>query len=141
MIPVPGSDWATTLGGQDMSEFMVRVMGEGDYLVPRAQGEQLRERLTEADALPLEERNAAVRELIAEVTRDGNEAPEGSAPDLVLMLRPPEPPGPAPKSPGDDRTPYDPDLAHHRPPDPAGRGVGDPHKALKDIDPTDPWRG
>lgn len=115
---------------------MVRVMGKGDYLVPRAQGEQLRERLTEADALPLEEHNAAVRELIAEVTRDGSEAPKGSAPDLVLML--PEPPAPQrpPESPG---TRYD----GHPPPNPGAGGVvgRDPHKAWQDIDPTDPWRG
>lgn len=133
---------------------MVRVLDEGDYLVPGEQGERLRQRLSDADALPLEERNAAVRELIAEVKRDGTEAPKGLTPDLVLTLvsPPPQPAPPAePEPPPDDGTHYYRDPADPRyEPDSQGGPPGQsyqrpPGKTYgevgRDIDPTDPWRG
>lgn len=128
-----------------MSDFMVRIMGEGDYLVPPAQGERLRDRRREADTLPLEERNAAVRELIAEVKRDGNEAPKGSAPDLVLAELPPEISTPQRPSPADDETRDETRYRRER-----WRDVwddrrvgshGSSHDSLTDIDPTDRPRG
>ncbi|MGH3712720.1 MAG: hypothetical protein ACRDT4_04565 [Micromonosporaceae bacterium] len=137
-----------------MSEIMVRVLGEGDFLVPAEQGEQLRERLAHADTLSLDERNAAVRELIAEVIRDGTEAPKGSTPDLVLTLReapaPAHPPPPQPPRPPweDDGTRHyrDPDDPRYDPPSQQGPAGGYPSsgtwgEAGRDIDPTDRPRG
>jgi hypothetical protein len=123
---------------------MVRIMGKGDYLVPRAQGKRLRGRLKKADALPLEKRNAAVRNLVAEVIRDGSEAPKGSAPDLVLAVLPPEivrPQQPDPRHAGDDEIRQRRERWHDGE---GGRGVGYPgpgHDSLRDIDPTDRPRG
>lgn len=134
-----------------MSDFMVRIMGDGDYLVPPAQGERLRDRRREADALPLEERNAAVRELIAEVIRDGNEAPKGSAPDLVLAELPPEMTTrqqPDPRPAGDEtRNKAGDEIRYRRErwrdvwDDRRVGSHGSSHDSLTDIDPTDRPRG
>ncbi len=137
---------------------MVRAMGHGDdpyrdYLVDSEQGERLRDRLREADELPPEQRNAAVRELIAELARDGTEAPQGLDPDLVLMtilvtVEPPPESVPLDQpSPPDDGTHYyrDPDdprydLSDEPRPGSGGHSGGRPHNELRDIDDTDRWR-
>lgn len=134
---------------------MVRIMGDGDYLVPPAQGERLRDRRREADALPLEERNAAVRELIAEVIREGREAPKGSGPDLVLAELPPEmttrqQPDPRPagdKTDDETRDKAGDEIRYRRErwrdvwDDRRVGSHGSSHDSLTDIDPTDRPRG
>jgi hypothetical protein len=131
----------------DVSKFMVRIMGQGDYLVPQTQGKRLRNRLRDADTLPLEERNAAVQELIAEVIRDGGEAPKGSAPDLVLAVLPPEvvrPQQPGSRPAGDKIRGEIRQRRERWHDGEGGRGVGYPgpgHDSLRDIDPTDRPRG
>lgn len=129
---------------------MVRVLHQGDYLVPREQAEQLRQRLADAAALAPPERADAVGELIAEVTRDGSEAPKGLSPDLVLVPPREADEHPAPPQPPDqnvsvedDGTHYfrDPDSYDERPAD-VGRPPSRPYgEGMRDIDPTDPWRG
>lgn len=134
------------------SETMVRVMHQGDYLVPREQGEQLRERLVGADALPRSERNQVVRKLIAQVKRDGTEAPKGLTPDLVLALvevtlSDIEQPATQSPPPDDDGTHHYRDPGDYEvdtggpsttPTRPPGKAYGE---TGRDIDPTDPWRG
>ncbi len=124
---------------------MVRIMGDGDYLVPPAQGERLRERRREADTLPLEERNAAVQELIAEVVRDGREAPKGSAPDLVFAVLPPEmvrPQQPDPHPAGGETRDKIPQRRERWQDVWDERRVGShDHDSVADIDPTDRPRG